>query len=201
MKYTFFFSFLLILSGYLFGQSARVLRFNAEASNNNKSVLVTWTMNAGSTCPSLSVEKSLNGKDFFEVYLYPSVCGSSDEALSYSWVDPSPSVYAKSFYRLNLDDIEFTVPVELDLQSLLADDNVLVFPNPSNGNFTIELRNQKSLDFDVEIFSSIGLLVFKKETCKGSSLKVNLANQIRGAYTLRITFSNKETITTSFTLE
>ena len=178
-------------------QSPRIARHSIKATNNNN-VLVVWTMNAGSTCPSLVVERSLDNINFRPVYTYPSVCGDSDVEVSYSWTDTNPQLYAINYYRLNLDDIEFTIPIAIDLQSILQGKRIITYPNPSSGSLKVELRNTENQNFDVEIFDNHGSLVHTIKSVSGRVYELNLADRENGIYALKLTFDNKETEVTHF---
>ena len=195
MKFRFFvFSLFLVLSTLSIAQSVRVLRFSAIPSNAGDKVQILWTMNAGSTCPDLVVERSSNGINYFEVYQYPSVCGSSDSAVSYSWIDGRPLQFAKSFYRLKLDGNEFSLPVEIDLQSNLNQKDIIAYPSPSNGTFTIELKNENNLNFKLEIYNPLGQMIYSEENCTGTIRTVKLSDQPRGTYTIKAFFTDRSSI-------
>ncbi|MBL4709000.1 MAG: T9SS type A sorting domain-containing protein [Flavobacteriales bacterium] len=184
---------LLFLSSYTIGyaQSSRVLKFNVRPSNSGSIVQILWTMNPGSTCLNLIVERSANGVNYSEIYKYPSVCGSTDRAISYSWVDTKPLQFAKSFYRLKLDGAEFTLPIEVNLQANLSEKDIITFPNPSNGRFSIELKNEKNLSFNLELYNPKGILFYKKENCTGTFDSIDLGNIPRGVYLIRAFFTDR----------
>lgn len=65
------------------------------------------------------------------------------------------------------------------------DINVTTYPNPNNGNFTIEFEQNKS-PFLVEIYSTLGQKVFEKSNVKDNEIQVS--NLSRGVY--YVTVSN-----------
>lgn len=189
MKKTFLFLFSIILSVLSFAQSPRVADFFIRPTNTNE-VLVVWTMEAGSTCPSLSVERSTDNTTFKSVYMYPSVCGFEDRAITYSWVDDQPNNYAVNYYRLNLDDIEYTIPVKVDLQSNLANNDALVYPNPSQGEINIDHKNPNNLNYSVSLFSTKGEMITREENLNGRSHSLTALHLKDGFYIIRILYSN-----------
>lgn len=74
--------FFLFTQTFAFSQSDRLLRFSVVPVDNNQKVQVRWTMNAGSTCSDVVVERSIDSINFNEVYVYPSICGDADVAVS-----------------------------------------------------------------------------------------------------------------------
>tara|TARA_R110002096_G_scaffold386418_3_gene580513 strand:+ start:73376 stop:78349 length:4974 start_codon:yes stop_codon:yes gene_type:complete len=64
---------------------------------------------------------------------------------------------------------------------------VQVFPNPSNGVFSVVL-NSKNTEYNVEIVDLSGKLVYKREALiTGDDHKIDLGDKASGVYTLRIT--------------
>jgi len=67
-----------------------------------------------------------------------------------------------------------------------------IFPNPTKGLLTIEVKGES---FSFELFSTIGVLIRKDETCKNQS-QIDLSNFAIGSYFLRvITKNNLQTYT------
>jgi len=63
-----------------------------------------------------------------------------------------------------------------------------IYPNPSNGNFKIELKNTTE-NYSVEIFSLIGQRVFEKENINSSTISVS--NLQQGMYLVKLTQGSK----------
>jgi len=63
-----------------------------------------------------------------------------------------------------------------------------VFPNPSNGQFTLELNAQKAGTFNVEIVNISGQVVFEKQIVQDGIFKsaIDISNSAKGVYYIRI---------------
>lgn len=61
-------------------------------------------------------------------------------------------------------------------------DNILIYPNPSNGNFTLEFGDNQL--YSVEILDALGKVIYEKENAKGKNL-LNV-NAVSGLYLMRI---------------
>jgi len=74
----------------------------------------------------------------------------------------------------------------LSYNNIGFDDDLTIFPNPTNGilNFTEELQNEK-----IEIFSLTGQKIFDKEVTNINSIKLNLNN---GIYLLKISNDHRD---------
>jgi hypothetical protein len=191
-KYILLAIFFLVIN-LLFSQSSRVSKFSINPSERGGKVLINWTMRAGSTCPNLIVERSLDSLNYKEIYIYPAVCGSSDEAIDYSWVDPSPAKFAFNYYRLKLDGIEFTNILSFNNQVELAEKKIFTFPNPTQGVYQVKFRNNGNLKFDVRVYNSSGKLIFEKLKQSGRTFKISLLNLPNDFYSTQILFSDKTT--------
>ena len=73
----------------------------------------------------------------------------------------------------------------LSVNNVNLDEDLIIFPNPSNGilNFTEKLQNEK-----IEIFSLTGQKVFGREATNTNSLKLNLNS---GIYLLKVSNNHR----------
>ena len=65
------------------------------------------------------------------------------------------------------------------------DQFVNIYPNPSNGQFTVELAQEGLEEMEMIISNSLGQVVLKQGLSK--SAKVNLSDQAAGVYTISLT--------------
>lgn len=177
---------LFLFFSFAFAQSPRIRSFEIKPSHDLSKVQVIWVMEAGSTCPSLSVERSNANSNFKVIYTYPSVCGNSDSVVGYAWIDSNPPPYSINYYRLNLDNIEFTKPILFENQSRLSEFKILAFPNPSSGKIAVEFRNPKLLEFDLQLYSSDGKLILEKLNNKGNTISIKNLNYPNDLLKLKI---------------
>lgn len=64
--------------------------------------------------------------------------------------------------------------------------NLLLFPNPNNGQFSIKTANRQMVNMDVTIYTQTGVVV-KKWSCTGASqYQFDISANPRGAYILKI---------------
>ena len=77
-----------------------------------------------------------------------------------------------------------------DLETILDEKDLKVYPNPNNGHFKIET----SFDAKIEINNSLGQLVYREEHVKGQS-EINLGNAIEtGMYIVKFTNKNGSSV-------
>lgn len=88
---------------------------------------------------------------------------------------------------------------ELDLGS------VVVFPNPSNGDFSINLSNTISEDITVELVSLVGQVVYKNQfdiLTDGNKLQIATQAVDAGSYLVRLTgLDSGKTVTTPISIQ
>ena len=67
---------------------------------------------------------------------------------------------------------------------------VAVYPNPSNGTFTLELNSVKSQNFDVTVYNSLGVTVYQQLNLAANgkySTEIGSGDLPEGIYTLTVT--------------
>lgn len=67
--------------------------------------------------------------------------------------------------------------------------SVHIYPNPSNGQFTIELNAQKAGKFDLEIVNVLGQVIYQKQIDQDGTHKdmIDISDKAKGLYYIRIT--------------
>lgn len=162
-------------------RNGRIQDFSIQAASTNQ-VLVSWSVGAGSTCNSPQVQHSLDGVNFKTVYTYPGVCGGTEETEYYSWVHTSAKAYALNFYRVKLDEFDFTEALKLDLNAKLAGTNFVLYPNPTSGMVSFEFRNEQRENFYLEVLNVYGQVVMQSEKQLSSTGALDLSSKEKGLY-------------------
>ena len=84
-----------------------------------------------------------------------------------------------------IDNIIITgTPVGVGIKTNDLNQNISIYPNPSNGNFTITNASEKSVS--IEIMDLVGKLVFTTQSAE-KFIKLDLADVNKGIYFVRIT--------------
>jgi len=98
---------------------------------------------------------------------------------------------------LTVDKVSFTYDVAIGIENLDANSGLKLFPNPSNGNITID--NAKNEEYSVSILNSSGKLVKSLVLNPLSSKNVDLSNLNKGLYIVKFEGKN-EAYTSKLTL-
>lgn len=92
--------------------------------------------------------------------------------------------------RVAIDDLSWTCYSNLNNETF-EQDNFIIYPNPSNGHFTIQFNNSNESG-KIEILSVLGEKVFEKENSNLSAISIN--SLAKGIYFVRINQDSKTTI-------
>ncbi len=76
----------------------------------------------------------------------------------------------------------------------LAASNVIVYPNPSNGNITIKMPNNSTEKISLKLSSIDGRIIWQRILSKNDSKNITLKDLSKGVYSLTVAFNNKTTI-------
>jgi hypothetical protein len=77
-------------------------------------------------------------------------------------------------------------------QTILMGENIVLSPNPSNGIFN--LSNADGKEIGVEVFNSLGQLVYQQKNNTALNSTINIQDQAAGIYFVKITSGGEEVI-------
>lgn len=86
---------------------------------------------------------------------------------------------------------EFSDKFTYNINSVILSNILSIYPNPSNGEFSIELKNDQVLN-SINIFDANGNLVYSNNKNIKNQFKINLDNVSSGIYILKLTIDNIE---------
>jgi hypothetical protein len=117
--------------------------------------------------------------------------GAAGYSITYSPAAPVPGGTCPGVYNYHITDANgctydnsATVSFGTGIGSFDQNNSISVFPNPSSGNFTIELPAEKTM-WEVELTDLQGRVVYKEEL-SGTKLMLNAPSE-NGVYLLRVT--------------
>lgn len=169
------------------------LRWSVDNYNTNLGV---FTLNSGADYTLTSVDLDAldtvpAGNVTFRIYFYNGVSATNIYAfvngMTYTSPDNTPS-----FYVSNGNILAFQIFANTLLSSATFEDNTTfkVFPNPSNGIFTIESDTNTT----IEVIDLIGKQILIQNGTIGSS-ELNLSHVNAGTYFVKVTNENFQTKT------
>ncbi|WP_421946967.1 hypothetical protein [Phaeodactylibacter xiamenensis] len=133
-----------------------------------------------------------NGADFIRTATMKSddfyFVGQSESTVSFPWRFPSspPNVYKQDELFGGLDGfigrLRMNNLVSVDDYKRVVEDELIVFPNPNNGQFTITFPSREELNVPFRIIDSRGVTISVGMVRRGELISINLPDIPAGAY-------------------
>jgi hypothetical protein len=149
---------------------------NIELSDNSWN---TGEVRAGNSITLKPGFSTVPGKTF-HAYISPLLPYNT----SASTVPPSPQ-YANS----NIDDLKNETLTSYQVIDL--NKGIIVFPNPSDGNFYVRVNENESIS-SITIRNIQGTTILKKENTSQNELRLDISEHPAGTYFVSLTFKNSQ---------
>lgn len=171
-----------------------LVSFIVECQKND--IIVNWTTASETNSDIFIVEKSRNGSNWQEVETIDAA-GNSTSTINYSITD-NDSWNGVSYYRLRQLDFDGKEEVFGPISVSCVDNgnSMIVFPNPSNGNFTVEINSNETIDSaTVQLMDYMGRILSNKTvdiTTGVNQVYFDNVDLKRGTYIVRLLGGEKE---------
>lgn len=129
-----------------------------SATVHEASVILSWTINAGSTCNGIAVERSTDGIAYQEIGNIAGVCGSADQSITYTFQDHRPALNQSNHYRLELGSLGYTSARQVEVVDFSAN-KIQVRPNPGSTSFQIVIDNPWSQELIGSLHDRLGNII------------------------------------------
>ncbi|PCJ85615.1 MAG: hypothetical protein COA57_07305 [Flavobacteriales bacterium] len=180
------------------------LLFFRALVNDDKTVRLEWRTATEINNDYFTVERTrnltgfenLSGLNDWEIVAEVDGAGNSNNNLNYNWTDENP--YDRtSYYRLKQTDFDghFEYSKRLAVK-ITTDDEVVIYPNPSKGLFTIEINSKEKTSYTIKIKNTLGELVDEERffDARGNvSKRIDLNGLPKGIYLLLLKTPTSET--------
>ena len=156
--------------GYKFGDDA-VLFFNAKVQNNTSATVEV--SNSITILPDFHAEAG----SFFHASIDPFVCSSNARI-----IDTTINEHSRDIFQGNLKMKEELLPADNIVSQ------IKIYPNPTNGLFTIELENSNAGSL-IEVYDVMGKKVVTKAIL-ANKMAIDLTHFPKGIYMVRVVNGN-----------
>lgn len=139
-------------------------------------------MTEGSQCFDVRVQRSLDSIQFTDLYVLPGLCGGGTV---FTYVDSTPALYRKNFYRLvsaSYDRSEIVSPS----RRFYGESEVYIYPNPVWENAEIVFGEETPGEYFLMIYSSGGMHVAELHQKNENVFQFERKGLAAGVYYLRI---------------
>jgi hypothetical protein len=89
---------------------------------------------------------------------------------------------------VGIDNLSVSLSSMADIFTVSTNKDILIYPNPNNGTFTIRLNEFENKT--VEVYNAIGQKIFS-QALQTNLTQLNLANFSNGIYQLRVLQNNQ----------
>lgn len=145
------------------------------------SIQVAWTMQGGSTCNGLDVERSRDGVIFERVHRIEGICGDPTIAVPFSWIDDSPPEFSVVYYRIMLGFEGYSSVRSVAFNQLKQSDHRF-YPSPMRNEARLLLNVQSGAWVDLWIMDASGRTVHERSGNLGGDIRLSLPWLNAGAY-------------------
>jgi type IX secretion system substrate protein len=162
---------------------------NFNAYSKNKQVVVEWTSLTESESDHFVIERSSNGRDFYEIGKV-NAAGTSNGKINYKFVDPLP-MRGNNFYRLVLVNRDYSKDY-FDIKKVTTEGfgiNVLLSPIPATKTLSVifNINSNQNVTFNITDVNGKLLKTWSSNFTSGSiNRTIDINSLSAGVYYLHI---------------
>lgn len=139
----------------LMGQHHYLLsNFNGFKDQNR--VILNWTIKRGSSCIGIGILRSSDNSEYEVIGEIQGVCGSTEFAQAYNFIDENPVKNSKNYYKLELGFSGRTEPPVVLEYIDIRSEGYKMLPNPVLTNARLHFENTNNSKHFLSIYSSAG---------------------------------------------
>jgi hypothetical protein len=157
--------------------------------------LLSWTTASEKNSSYFEVQKSYDGIHFISIGKVQAA-GTSSSIRQYSFKDESPAASGIVYYQLVEYDIDGqSTNSEIKTIRNSSQNDLTVVPNPSNGNFTVNIEGLSS-GLSLVVYNTLGQVVYQSHEVNTAdaavySKNIDIQNMAAGVYILHVSSSGQ----------
>ncbi len=128
---------------------------------------------------------SYSGSGVIGLYFDPAIAGIGEHWTYYNYTDSNSCS--------NIDSSKIVVIICSGIEDFSDKNNISIYPNPNKGKFTLKIDDKISQDYRMNIYNSLGMIIYSEDiTSNGHLVKnINLQTHPKGVYIMILTSSEK----------
>ncbi|MBK9455540.1 MAG: T9SS type A sorting domain-containing protein [Chitinophagales bacterium] len=164
------------------------------------SMLINWTLTAGSTCFDMHLKRAGQDTEFEDIFTVGGVCGGASDQY-YDYVDNQNLVSGTTYqYFVSASNGIYTSETVEILYVNAGDMQLFVYPNPTQTAIQVTVDNSFTPSFFVELFSVDGKLL--QQTKEVNNLfTINTVHLLPSSYLLKITTEDGDVLAQQFIVQ
>ena len=173
----------LIVAGQLQAQHEFLSSFTASVVPEG--VFLEWTINQGTTCLGVTIERLDPASVYAEIGRIDEVCGSIEEPVDYSFLDETPIAGSVNSYRLILGLDGTTEPVSVEYFDI-DESGFAITLNEQSGTLKVFTIAQLSSEFEAYVYDVHGRVIDQIQLESGTA-NLNVSSYNAGLYFIAVT--------------
>ena len=174
-------------------------RFEGDCNNGN--VILNWQTAKEKSNQIFNIERSGDGVNF-EIIGSLKSAGNSSQAINYTFIDDN-KLDGLAYYRLSQTDYDGKTSqskiIYVDnLCNQKSDSEIAIYPNPTAGSFTLDIKLFQQAEVTIEIMDGVGRIVKSLRNIKYSvglqSINIDITTLDTSVYFLKVLIDNKQSI-------
>ena len=164
------------------------------------SMLINWTLTAGSTCFDMHLKRAGQDTEFEDIFTVGGGCGGASDQY-YDYVDNQNLVSGTTYqYFVSASNGIYTSETVEILYVNAGDMQLFVYPNPTQTAIQVTVDNSFTPSFFVELFSVDGKLL--QQTKEVNNLfTINTVHLLPSSYLLKITTEDGDVLAQQFIVQ
>lgn len=148
---------------------------------NDGTVVLNWVISGGNTCNGIKIFRTDDlSNSYAEIGFIDGICGSTDEAVPYSFVDPTPLENTVNYYRITFG-AQGSQEMQIEFVAL-GSSGTLLAPNPMTDESILYFNNESRQAFSFTLFDLHGNQVRFQEGIKAGFVPLHRAGLTAGLY-------------------
>ena len=163
-----------------------------QGNVNDNQIQLNWETASELNNSGFEIHKSNNGKDW-ETIDFAVGQGTTIETSTYQYEDLSPLIGA-NYYRLKQIDFDgaFEYSKVIVVEYNIDDNNIRIFPNPSNAIINLQIDNPANQRLQIKILDNLGRIIKDSEIIEGeNNWQQEMEIKEKGIYTIAIQIGNE----------
>lgn len=160
---------------------------------------IRWTTLNEKPGRKYTIEKSSDGRNFSPITDLPSQASANATGKYHHQYTPGRAETGKLVFRLKQTEPDGTIkysPLRVAEIFKSRDNNILLYPNPSSGNFNVLFHNTKRNDWQVDVITLSGQILKTFNFTRALTGKINLQGHLpSGSYFVKITNRKNNEVT------